>query len=570
MAAHCSAGYCPRKVAFHLGYDRLDRAFAAAKRKHAPHRQLPVFANPGVTRKAVTPMETWIGTVVKAGFALGLTLALLGCGTGATNSSPTQSETDAQQSDIVIAGSQAGVTPFIESVQFSGQSLSNVSSVTFTIAPMENSVSLPVTVTWSKAALSARAYLQGNELNLPVFGLYAGYQNQVTFQITFDDSSTQQLQYQIATASYTDPTGVYLNPTIIKARAPGSTLGFNFFILKSLLGSPVIVDTDGQVRWVVPGVVSAESSYFADGQFLIGSLTSSAFSLLQFDGSQSNLPAELPQPLLSSFTHNIDPGLAGDLAEFNGTDDLGDSIDDIVAEIAPFQAAPPIQTFDMADILTAYMQNNGDDPTAFVRPGVDWFHLNSSTYDPSDNTVIVSSRENFLIKVNYSTHDIVWILGDPTKYWYTFPSLKAKALTLDAGGNYPIGQHAVSITSDGYIMVFNDGHGSDNQPYGAPTGLSRTYSEVSVYSVDPTAMTAHEVWGFDYGQSIFSEYCGSSYESPGNSYLVDFAEADSGTQARLVGLDSNHNVVFDFQYANSGCNTAWNAIPIPLENLQIN
>ena len=136
---------------------------------------------------------------------------------------------------------------------------------------------------------------------------------------------------------------------------------------------------------------------------------------------------------------------------------------------------PPIQTFDMADILTSYMQANGDDASAFVRPGIDWFHVNASTYDPSDNTVIVSSRENFLIKVNYSTHDIVWILGDPTKYWYTFPSLRAKALTLNAGGDYPIGQHAVSITSDGYVMVFNDGYGSVNQPSGEPAGLTRTY-----------------------------------------------------------------------------------------------
>ena len=125
----------------------------------------------------------------------------------------------------------------------------------------------------------------------------------------------------------------------------------------------------------------------------------------------------------------------------------------------------------MADILTTYMQNNGDDPSAFVRPGIDWFHVNASTYDPSDNSVIVSSRENFLIKVDYSTHDIVWIFGDPTKYWYTFPSLRAKALTLDAGGDYPIGQHGVSITSDGYVMVFNDGMGVSINPLENPPVL---------------------------------------------------------------------------------------------------
>ena len=78
----------------------------------------------------------------------------------------------------------------------------------------------------------------------------------------------------------------------------------------------------------------------------------------------------------------------------------------------------------------------------FVRPGVDWFHNNSAIYDPSDDSIIVSSRENFVIKLDHKTGQIIWIFGDPTKYWYTFPSLRAKALTLAPGGLYPIGQHA--------------------------------------------------------------------------------------------------------------------------------
>ena len=118
-------------------------------------------------------------------------------------------------------------------------------------------------------------------------------------------------------------------------------------------------------------------------------------------------------------------------------------------------------------------------------------------------------------------------------------------------------------------MVFNDGYGSLNQPPGEPSGLTRTFSEVSTYSVNTTTMTARNVWNFNYGQTIFSPICGSTYES-GNSYLVDFATADNFQEARLVGLDANKNVVFDFQYASPGfCYAAWNAIPIPMENLQI-
>jgi hypothetical protein len=183
--------------------------------------------------------------------------------------------------------------------------------------------------------------------------------------------------------------------------------------------------------------------------------------------------------------------------------------------------------------------------------------------------VIVSSRENFVIKLDYRTGSIRWLLGDPTKYWYSFPSLRAKALMLAAGGLYPIGQHGVSITSDGLLMLFNDGLGSLNQPAGAPAGESRTYSAVSAYSIDEASMSAQEAWRFDYGQSIYSEICSSAYESVGQSILVDYAAADHITQARLVGLDSSHNVVFDFEYPTVSCDTSWNALPIAFDNLSI-
>jgi len=171
--------------------------------------------------------------------------------------------------------------------------------------------------------------------------------------------------------------------------------------------------------------------------------------------------------------------------------------------------------------------------------------------------------------VDYATHDIIWIFGDPTKYWHTFPSLRAKALTLVGGGLYPVGQHGTSITFDGHLMLFNNGFWSLNQPAGEPRGENRTYSAVTSYSIDASAMTATVAWNFDYGKTIMSEVCGSAYEA-GKSYLVDYATADNWQQVRLVGLDSSKNVVFDFAYKSpQGCGAAWNAIQVPFEDLQI-
>jgi len=149
----------------------------------------------------------------------------------------------------------------------------------------------------------------------------------------------------------------------------------------------------------------------------------------------------------------------------------------------------------------------------------------------------------------------------------TFPSLRAKALQLVDGGLYPIGQHATSITSDGLVMVFNDGFQSLNQPAGAPAGASRPYSTVSAYSIDVASRTAQEVWDFNDGMALDSDFCGSAYEAGGKSVLVDYAIADRAADARLLGLDANHDVVFEFAYLDVGGCSSWNAVPVPLDDM---
>ena len=102
-----------------------------------------------------------------------------------------------------------------------------------------------------------------------------------------------------------------------------------------------------------------------------------------------------------------------------------------------------LKQWNLADIISAAMIAGGDDPSQFVySTPTDWCHLNGVTYNRADDTLIVSSRENFLICIDYETNGIRWILGDPTKKWYQFPSLRKFALTLPPGSLPPIGQHA--------------------------------------------------------------------------------------------------------------------------------
>ena len=49
---------------------------------------------------------------------------------------------------------------------------------------------------------------------------------------------------------------------------------------------------------------------------------------------------------------------------------------------------------------------------------------------------------------------------------------------------------------------------------------------------------------------------------------MNYAQADSGATVRVLGLDASRHVAFDLAYANHGaCNTSWNAVPVPFEQL---
>lgn len=127
-----------------------------------------------------------------------------------------------------------------------------------------------------------------------------------------------------------------------------------------------------------------------------------------------------------------------------------------------------LNTWDLSAIFRQTMTDAGDvaNMNTFVRNGDDWFHSNAAAYWRDKDTLVVSSRENFVVGVGYTDKKIKWILGDPEKFWYTCPSLRALALTLAPSTRPPIGQHSVSITANGDLLLFDNGLGSFNQASG--------------------------------------------------------------------------------------------------------
>jgi arylsulfate sulfotransferase len=481
---------------------------------------------------------------------------------------------DSQRTGTAVIGNQTqGPTPFIVQISATITPVNSLSSVQFSIVPKPGSVTRPISATYSANYLKSRSYLDPNNGNvvIPVFGLYANYSNTVTLTFSFTDNSSQQNNITVVTPVWNDPCGVFNNPTVLQARTSSTSLSYDYVMVKENCGStsPLILDTDGEARWAGPtgGFSSFASIFFANGFYISGNPPSGSNPTgvwrIDFDGILTFVDDYSDIGVTSTGHHNYDPGKSGILMDVDTTAQT----ESVILEVDTFGNV--LNTWNFANIISQAMTAGGDDPSQFVGSGSqDWFHNNSATYRKSDNTLIVSSRENFVIAVDYDTQQIKWILGDPTKHWFEFPSLRHYALTLDSNSLPPIGQHAVSISQDDDLLLFDDGRGSLFQN---PPGADRTYSAPRKYQINTLVKTATEVWNYPNGETLYSPFCSSTYEDGRSDYLIDYAiisNLGSQTFAELVGLDGQTNKVFDYRYNTAGCSAAWNAIPIHLEALR--
>jgi arylsulfate sulfotransferase len=472
----------------------------------------------------------------------------------------------ADDTTITITGQTPGVTPFISKVTLEVSNTTVLKSIQFAIDPKPGSVTRPLSGTYANEYLVGRGFEHPPEVILPVYGLYAGRANTVRLTYRFLDGSSKQDQTTITTATFDDQGCGYNNPTRLQPRTNSTHLSYDYIFDSSSCGdfSPVILDSDGALRWVSPlptmNALFAASTFFDNAVYKTGG---SQLFRVELDGA-IGLLADYSNIGVEHLHHNIDRGKTGLLIDPDTTSYYESEILEVNSSDGTV-----LRTFNMASIISAAMIAGGDDPSQFVFPTPnDWFHLNGVTYNRADDSLVVSSRENFLICIDYETSAIKWILGDPTKKWHQFQSLRKFALTVAPGSLPPIGQHSPSITFDQGVMVFDNGQ---NSLFQNPPGDERVYASPRKYSLDLVANVATEVWNFPMNQSIHSPFCGSCYEDAPYNYLIDYAIVNGGlpgvpTFAQYVGLDAAGEVIFYYQYPTVGCNTAYNSIPIHLES----
>lgn len=476
----------------------------------------------------------------------------------------------ADDTTITIDSQADGPTPLIVQLTLSASDTTTLRNINFTVASKPGSVVRAFSQTFSASYLTSRGFLDtaGGKIFLPVYGLYAEYNNVVTLTYGFLDGTSKQDASTITTGAIIDPCGIS-TPTVLKARSATTDLSYDYMLVRGACGSgngisPVILDTDGAVRWISPfatnAILTAASTFFDHAVYIT---EGSTLNRVDLDGTITPV-ADYASLGVINFHHEIDPGSNGMILDAD-TDTYFETVNMEVNG-----AGTVLKTWNLADIISEAMIADGDDPSQFVYPTpTDWFHNNSVAYRLSDNSLVVSSREDFVIALDYNTSAIKWILGDTTKKWYEFPSLQKYSLNLGPDTLPPIGQHSVSFTYDDNLLLMDNGRNSQFQD---PMGINRTYSSPRKYDLNFPDMLATEVWNYPWNESIYSQFCGSIYEDAPLNYLIDYAfitEGDLPTTAQLVGLDATGDQIFDYEYPTGGCNTAYNSIPLHAEQFSL-
>ncbi|MFM5193298.1 aryl-sulfate sulfotransferase [Aeromonas media] len=492
---------------------------------------------------------------------------LYGC--DSSNDSKTLAEQSAYDPATQVIEDDQHTSVFISALNMNGLDTGKIKNISFRIKTKDGNFAKPVSATYDWSYLSNNGLFDAtnNSVQVPIFGLYSDYLNELTIDIQYIDDSIYSFQKMVPAATYVDSAGIYDNVGI--SIKPIATPSYSYFYLKGTLKSPIIMDVDGEVRWDADIKRISSSSVFIKNAFWTGTTkgTATAIDVLSLYGKSDILHVNgTAMGSDAYFHHNIDPGKKGILIELDGTTDGALKIESFLSEID--ESGNVIKEWDLGKIFSEYMVQEGDDPSNFVRNGVDWFHMNAATYDPADDTLLISSRENFVVKLDYNTGKIIWLLGDETKHWYSYPSLQKLALSLSSG-QVPIGQHAVSINKSGKLMLFNNGRRSVNNPTGTPTGIDLATSQAAIFDIDSKNKTGQVIWSFDDG--IYSDICSSIYEdkiSYKGDLLINYAAADNRSRVIIQGINKDKQKLFEFTYPSPiPCATSWNAIQIPLENI---
>ena len=188
-----------------------------------------------------------------------------------------------------------------------------------------------------------------------------------------------------------------------------------------------------------------------------------------------------------------------------------------------------------ADQLAAQDKNDQFGDIVGSGAGRNWAHVNSVDYDPTDDSIIISSRhQSALIKIGRDKQ-VKWIMGSPEGWSDKYKDkvltpvdkngkpIKCEGSTCEGGFDWSWTQHTgwrIDSKSDKnifYLSVFDNG---DARGMEQPPMPDMKYSRAVIYKIDQKKMTVEQVW--EYGKER-----GHEWYSPVTSLTEYMPDKDS-------------------------------------------
>ena len=211
------------------------------------------------------------------------------------------------------------------------------------------------------------------------------------------------------------------------------------------------------------------------------------------------------------------------------------------------------QTISAAELAEMDKSDNFGDVVG-VGAGRNWAHVNSVDYDPTDDSIIISSRhQSAAIKIGRDKK-VKWILGAPDgwkKGWAEKvlqpvdkdgKPIKCENGKCEGNFDWTWTQHTayrIDEMSDADTLILSVFDNGDGRGLEQPALAEEKYTRGVIYKIDQKKMTVQQLWevGKDLGHEYFSPVTGiTKYMADKNSGVVFYSTAG------LLGPSAGPNV----------------------------
>jgi arylsulfate sulfotransferase len=370
---------------------------------------------------------------------------------------------------------------------------------------------------------------------LPVLGLYENFDNQVEFIFLSGGGKVRCSKVLTLTTSEI-PGKPELDVQITKNHLISEYKGL-YFVSNLRMG----FDQTGEVRWYYNGEGTSFFGKVRNGNFIIATANNIYFHEVTMAG-QFVKEYHVPNAL----HHEIVELPSGNFLVASHSPP-GPPYEDVVVEISRI-TGEVVKTWDFNLIL------DPSRPTLPSSLAADWLHINAMYYDEADNSIVISGRsQSAVVKVDYATGAVKWILGDHA-YWGT--ALRPYLLKpIDEWGYpldptivngidfWPYGPHATRKLANGNLLLYDNG--DYRGYYEDPSVPQDSYTRVAEYAINEVQKTVQLTWQFHNNKSVFTKFTGYVQNLPvTNSRLVAYMWVTESTP-RILELDANNQIIFD-------------------------